>query len=153
MAQNPTLPMLITSSGFVENAWNLDFRIISAEEELLSHQFVLDVTNLAQKKGIEVHSIDLEKCTFNRSQKTLYLAEKSLSELLEDRTNQKLIWFNNIEPLVSGDPSIVHYLRGILTPHSINSIQSVFIGSRPTLRKIFKDTRAPFYDANFRITK
>lgn len=135
----------------MRHAWEMDFRISTADSSVLQSDFIRNVTLLAEKKGIDVHYLDFSE--YDTAIAALSAKENSnFLEAIEKESKKTLLWFDNCESLAPLNVGITYSLRTILTTRQGSNTQSVFIASKDSLLKMFADRQAPFYQSHFRLT-
>ncbi|WP_250135069.1 hypothetical protein [Vibrio crassostreae] len=141
----------ITPETFVLNAWDMDFRISTADSSLLSHDFIKTVTLLSEKKDISVHYLDFSE--YDTAAAALSARENSgFLEAIEDGSRKSLLWFVNCDSLAPLNVDVTYSLRTVLTTRQGSNTQSVFIANKTSLLEMFANPKAPFYQSHFRLT-
>ncbi|MEZ9575317.1 hypothetical protein AB4249_18230 [Vibrio sp. 10N.261.55.F4] len=148
----PSPEYQITPEIFVRNAWDMDFRISTADSSALPPDFIKNTTSLAEKEGIIVHSLDFSE--YESAVAALTAKESScfLEAIENDGGNKSLLWFVNCESLAPLNVDITYSLRTILTTRIGSNTQSVFISTKASLLMMFANPEAPFYQSHFRLT-
>ena len=141
----------ITAENFVLHAWDMNYRISSADSAILGPDFIQNTSLLAKEKGVAVHYLDFSK--YDTAEAALNAKENSeFLEAIENGNKQSLLWFVNCESLAPLNVNVTYSLRTILTTRQGNNTQSVFIADKTALLKMFADHNAPFYQSNFSVT-
>ncbi|CAH6832593.1 conserved hypothetical protein [Vibrio chagasii] len=142
---------LITPEIFVLNAWDMDFRISTADSSVIPPDFVKIVTLLAEKKDISVHYLDFSE--YDSAVAALSAKENSgFLDAIENGEKKSLLWFVNCDSLAPLNIDVTYSLRTILTTRQGNNTQSVFIATKTSLLEMFANPKAPFYQSHFRLT-
>ena len=141
--------MTLTAKRFVECAWLLDLRIVSADSNLIDRYFIPTATTLALQKGVDVQYIDFSCYS---SPEAALESNMSFLMAIEASTQPRLLWFDNCDCLAPLDCSLTFTLRSQLTALQSNNIQSVFVARQSSLDQMFGDKEAAFYQSNFPIT-
>lgn len=151
--KNTTFPEdHITPEVFVLNAWDMDFRISTADSSVLHPDFIKNVTLLAEKKDIDVHYVDFSE--YETAIKALSAKENSeFLKAIDNDSKKSLLWFVNCDSLAPLNTAITYSLRTVLTTRHVNNTQSVFIANKASLLKMFSNPNAPFYQSHFRLTR
>ncbi|WP_261383507.1 hypothetical protein [Vibrio sp. T20] len=141
----------ITPEIFVLNAWDMDFRISTADSSVISPDFIKMATVLAEKKGINVHYLDFSEydtaaTAFSAQQNSGFL------EAIENGDRKSLLWFVNCDSLAPLDVDVTYSLRTVLTTRQGSNTQSVFIATKASLLTMFANPEAPFYQSHFMLT-
>ncbi|MEZ8819254.1 hypothetical protein AB6D93_06255 [Vibrio sp. 10N.247.310.23] len=142
----------ISPEVFVLNAWDMDFRISTADSSALHPDFIKTVTLLARQKDISVHYLDFSE--YATAAAALSAEENSaFLEAIENGRKKSLLWFVNCDSLAPLNIDVTYSLRTVLTTRQGNNTQSVFIATKTSLLKMFANPEAPFYQSHFRLTK
>ncbi|MEZ8437762.1 MULTISPECIES: hypothetical protein [Vibrio] len=141
----------ITPENFVHHAWEMDFRISTADSSVLHSDFIKHTSLLAEQKGIGVHYLDFSEydsaaAAFSAKENSRFL------EAIENGSKKTLLWFVNCGSLAPLNVDVTYSLRTILTTRYGSNTQSVFITTKASLLKMFADREAPFYQSHFRLT-
>ena len=151
MKDKPISAMQITPKRFIECAWMLNLRIISADAAELDHNFITETSVLAKAEGVDVQYINFAKygCPIEA-----LTANENADFLngIEDSSKERLLWFDNCDSLAPLDVNLTFSLRSILTTRYDGNVQAVFIASNDSLKLLFSNDRAAFYQRDFRIT-
>ena len=141
----------LTPEAFALNAWDMDFRISTADSSIISPSFIEIVALLVEDKGIRVHYLDFSE--YETADAALSAKENStFLNAIEDGNKKSLLWFVNCDSLAPLDVGVTYSLRTVLTTRKESNIQSVFVASKPSLLMMFANREAPFYQSHFRIT-
>ncbi|MEZ8389400.1 hypothetical protein [Vibrio kanaloae] len=141
----------ISPEVFVLNAWDMDFRISTADSAALHPDFIKTVTLLARQKDISVHYLDFSE--YDTAAAALSAKENSaFLEAIENGSKKSLLWFVNCDSLAPLNIDVTYSLRTVLTTRQGNNTQSVFIATKASLLKMFSNPEAPFYQSHFRLT-
>ncbi|MFS1918729.1 MULTISPECIES: hypothetical protein [unclassified Vibrio] len=141
----------ITPETFVHNAWDMDFRISTADSSIIHPDFIKVATLIAEKKDISVHYLDFSEYS---NAATALSAKENLGflEAIENGSKKSLLWFVNCDSLAPLNIDVTYSLRTVLTTRQGNNTQSVFIANKASLLKMFANPKAPFYQSHFRLT-
>ncbi len=144
--------MRVSPKQLIDNAWILSLGIMSAEKELLIHDFISKTSKLANNRSIVVGYIDFSQ--FASPIEAWNAAEnKTFREIVEsDSAKPSLLWFDNCDSLAPLECDLTFSIRSKLTTRTDNHIQSVFIASKQSIDLLFRNYSAAFYRANFKIT-
>ncbi len=141
----------ITPEIFVLNAWDMDFRISTADSSVIHPDFIKIVTLLAEKKDISVHYLDFSE--YDTAVTALSAKENSgFLDAIENGGKKSLLWFVNCDSLAPLNIDVTYSLRTILTTRQGKNTQSVFIATKTSLLKMFANPKAPFYQSHFMLT-
>ncbi|MGF1756655.1 hypothetical protein L4D76_01645 [Photobacterium sagamiensis] len=144
--------MRITAERFIDCAWILDLRIISADSSLMDHRFIDEASKLAKAKEIDVQYLDFSR--YNSAEEALTSHDNAdFRNAIEDGTKPRLLWFYNCDSLAPLSCALTYSLRSVLTTRLTNNVQSVFIAKKTSLNLIFNNHDAAFYQSNFSITE
>ncbi|MFT6905946.1 MAG: hypothetical protein ACJAS1_002609 [Oleiphilaceae bacterium] len=152
ITHRPVPPMTMTAERFIDCAWLLDFKIISAESSLLDGNFITQVSSIAKSKGIDVQYLDFS-CYKNPTKALTSPENESFLKAIEDGSQPRLLLFNNCDSLSPLSCSLTYSLRSVLTTRMSNNVQSVFVARQTSLDLMFTDSRAAFYHSNHTITE
>ncbi|WP_253821613.1 hypothetical protein [Vibrio sp. 070316B] len=142
----------ITPEIFVHNAWDMDFRISTADSATIHPDFIKIATLIAEKKDISVHYLDFSEYD---DAATALCAKENLGflEAIENGSKKSLLWFVNCDSLAPLNIDVTYSLRTVLTTRQGSNTQSVFIANKASLLKMFANPKAPFYQSHFRLTE
>lgn len=144
-------PSHTTPDNFIKFAWELDFRISTADSALLDPSFVKNVNLLAQRNGIGVYYLDFSM--YENAVEALSAKENAeFTKAIEDGSQNSVLWFMNCESLAPLDVDVTYSLRSILTTRQSNNTQSVFIAKKEALQQMFTNHKAAFYQSHFPLT-
>lgn len=141
--------MKVTPQRLVQLAWELDLSVISVGSESISKNFITEVSMLAQEQGINVHYIDFAKYSDPASAAEA-LENKAFFDALQTQANSspQLLFFDNCDSLAPLDVAFTYSLRTAITTQWHGMLQSIFIAKEESLRLLFNDSRAAFYQSN-----
>ena len=141
----------ITPETFVHNAWDMDFRISTADSSIIHPDFIKVATLIAEKKDINVHYLDFSEYS---NAATALSAKENLGflEAIENGSKKSLLWFVNCDSLAPLNIDVTYSLRTVLTTRQGSNTQSVFIANKASLLKMFANPKAPFYQSHFMLT-
>ena len=142
----------MTPSKFIENSWELDFVISSADIAKLDVNFISELITVARTAGIVVYRIDFSKYSspteaMNAEENTSFVAAVN-----NESEYETLLLFDNCDSLAPLDEDITFTLREILTTRFSGMTQSVFIARKESLELLFCDSNAAFYQSSHSIT-
>ncbi len=146
---NPSIR--VSPEQLIDNAWLLGLGIMSADDKLITNDFISKTSKLAKNKNIEVEYLD-----FSQFASPLdawdSVANKKFRDIVENGTKPSLLWFDHCDNLAPLDCNLTFSIRSKLTTCRDQNIQSIFIASRSSLDLLFNNYNAAFYHANFKIT-
>ncbi|MDD9173511.1 hypothetical protein PVK63_01400 [Aliivibrio sp. S2TY2] len=143
--------MKLTPERFIEMAWSINLSIISADKDLLGDDFIEKTTILAEKEGIDVLYLDFS--SYESIEHVLTSTENTaFFDAIQSASKPTLLWFDNCDMLAPLDCNFTYRLRSVLTTRFDGVIQSVFIARNDSLKLMFTDSKAAFYQNSMRIT-
>jgi len=143
--------MRITPKRFVDYVWMMDFKVISADSSMLDHNFISETSALAKMQNIDVQYLDFAK--YEDPSEAITASENAnFLKAIEGSNKPQLLWFDNCDALAPLDINLTFSLRSILTTQENRMIQAVFIARDDSLRLLFSDHHAAFYNSDYRIT-